>query len=186
MRSFIGTTLLIMAVAVLLTAAVGLPPHEAPYAGTARVTISARGPAGLAIEGVSTSVTLRTEAETLAFAVPVASIDTGIELRNRHLREMVEVDRFPLATLEVSRAALAFPEAGQTVARAIEGQLTLHGVKRPVSVEYRADGGAAGGSLVSGSFTLDVRDYGMEAPGYLGLKVAPEVRVAVELSLDKR
>jgi len=30
--------------------------------------------------------------------VPLAPIDTGIGLRNRHLRESLEVDKFPDAT----------------------------------------------------------------------------------------
>ena len=186
MRSFMGSTLLFAMVAVLLTAAVGLPPHEAPYAGTARVTVSAQGPAGLTIEGSSVALTMQSDAEMVAFEVPVASIDTGIELRNRHLRELVEVDRFPFARLELPRAAVGFPQAGQTISRTAQGQLTLHGVKRPVSVEYRADGGARGRSIVNASFTLDLRDHGMTPPAYLGLKVAPEVKIAAELSLEQR
>jgi polyisoprenoid-binding protein YceI len=186
MRSFMGLTFLFVALAVLLTAAVGLPPPEAPYAGTARVTVSALGPAGLAIEGSGSVLSMEIGAQTLAFEVPVASIDTGIELRNRHLRELLEVDRFPFARLELPRAAVDVPEPGQVRSQIVEGRLTLHGVMRPVSVEYRAAGGDDGRSLVSGSFALDLRDNGMAAPAWLGLKVAPGIKVAAELSLEKR
>src|SRR5881394_3719462 len=79
------------------------------------VTVLARGPAGLRIEGRSAEVSLDDEASTLVFRVPIALIDTGIGLRNRHLREALEADRYPLATLRLPRAspALSGPAMGR-------------------------------------------------------------------------
>ena len=76
------------------------------------VTVLAHGPAGLLIEGKSTAVSLEDEPSALLFKVPLAPIDTGIGLRNRHLRESLEVDKFPDATLRVIRSDLKFPKEG--------------------------------------------------------------------------
>jgi hypothetical protein len=81
-------------------------PEAAPLERAGEVTVLARGPGGLRIEGKSTEVSLAEEASALLFKVPLAPIDTGIGLRNRHLHEFLEVDKFPDATLRVRRADL--------------------------------------------------------------------------------
>src|SRR3954464_7872038 len=104
----------------------------------AAVTVAARGPGGLNIEGNSAEVSLEQEASVLIFKLPIDPIDTGIELRNRHLRASLETDRFPVASLRVSRADLTFPTTASPVAGTVTGELTLHGQTRPVAVRYRA------------------------------------------------
>src|SRR5258708_5549828 len=103
------------------------------------VTVLARGPAGLRIEGKCKDVSLEDEPSALLFKVALAPIDTGIGLRNRHLRESLEVDKFPDATLRVMRADLKFPKEGSPVESQVTGELTLHGRSRPVPVHYRSE-----------------------------------------------
>src|SRR5882724_2639397 len=110
------------------------------------VTVLARGPGGLRIEGKSTEV-------------PLAPIDTGIGLRNRHLRESLEADKFPDATLRVRRADLEFPKDGSPVERQVTGELVLHGHSRAVPVHYRAERTAGGLTRIAGSLQLDMRDF---------------------------
>src|SRR5258708_36542501 len=74
------------------------------------VTILARGPAGLRIEGKSTEVSLENEPSAHLFKGPLAPIDTGINLRNGHLRGPLEVNKFPEATLRVKRGERQFPK----------------------------------------------------------------------------
>jgi polyisoprenoid-binding protein YceI len=105
-----------------------------PLERAGEVTVLARGPGGLRIEGKSTEVSLAEEASALLFKVRLATIDTGIGLRNRHLREFLEVDKFPDATLRVRRADLEFPKEGSPVESQVTGELMLHGHSRPVLV----------------------------------------------------
>lgn len=184
MRSFMVTTFLCISVAGLLTAAIGLPRHEPPLPGSVRLRVFARGPVGLGIEGSSSAVVFEADASKLAFTLPLESIDTDIDLRNRHLRELLEVERFPVALLEVARTAVVFPAAGRTTEGAARAELTLHGTTRPVAVKYRAERGTDGRIVVDGSVLIDLPDYGLVAPTYLGLSVAPQVKVTAELSLE--
>lgn len=116
-------------------------------------------------------------------SVDLASIDTGIALRNQHLREKyLEIAKGPafdtavLSDLRLSDADGAGFE-GRT---GFSGVLLLHGVKRPVSGtgEVRRVGP---GARVEASFPLTLTDFGIEPPEYLGVGVANRVLVRVQL-----
>lgn len=147
------------------------------------VTVLARGPAGLRIEGRGSEVALEEDASTLVFKVPVAPLETGVGLRDAHLREMLEVERYPAATLRVPKSQLTFPRQREPSEGTAEGDLTLHGQSRPVKVNYRAELAADGVIKVHGSMHLDMRDFDLKAPSFLGVTVAPMVEVKVELAV---
>jgi len=148
------------------------------------VTVLARGPAGLRIEGKSSTVSLEEDASVLVFKVPIAPIQTGIDLRDRHLREMLEAEKFPDAILRVPRSGLTFPGQREASEGTATGELTLHGQSRPVEVRYRAEPGSGGVIKVSGSLQFDLRDFAIKPPSYLGVTVAPEVGAKVELAVE--
>ena len=116
-------------------------------------------------------------------SVGLASIDTGIDLRNQHLREKyLEIAKgpgFDKAVLSDLRLNDADGEGfeGRT---AFSGALLLHGVKRPVSGtgEIRR---AGRGVRVEASFPLTLTDFAIEPPEYLGVGVANRVLVRVQL-----
>ena len=151
--------------------------------GQSSVTILAQTPAGR-IEGWSSEIALEEASDMLTFKVPLAPVETGIALRDRHLREMLEVEQFPFALLQVSRSELTFPSAGKPVDGIARGELTLHGLSHPVDVRYRAKLVKGGIAKVDGSIQLDMRHFEIKYPSYFGLAVAPEVEVKVELSVE--
>jgi len=148
------------------------------------VTVLARGPGGLRIEGKSTEVSLAEEASVLLFKVPLAPIDTGIGLRNRHLREALEVEKFPDAMLRVRRADVEFPKERSPVESQVTGELMLHGHSRPVPVHYRAERRDGGLTRIAGSLQLDMREFEIVPPSYLGVAVSPDVEVAIDHAFD--
>ena len=168
-----------LVLAVLTEGAIALSSTK----GNKSVTVLARGPAGLRIEGKGSEVSLEEDDSALTFKVPLAPIETGISLRDVHLHQMLEADKYPAATLRISRSQLTFPREREPVERTAEGELTLHGQSRTVKVHYRAELGAGGVTMVRGSFQLDMRDFDIKAPSYLGVSVAPKVEVSVELAL---
>jgi len=168
-----------LVLAVLTEGAIALSSTK----GNNSVTVLARGPAGLRIEGKGSEVSLEEDDSALTFKVPLAPIETGISLRDVHLHQMLEADKYPAATLRISRSQLTFPREREPVERTAEGELTLHGQSRTVKVHYRAELGAGGVTMVRGSFQLDMRDFDIKAPSYLGVSVAPKVEVSVELAL---
>ena len=67
----------------------------------------------------------------------------------------------------------------------VRGDVTFKGVTRPSEDEITLslDGGDA--IRLQGSSVFDIRDFGMEPPRILMLKVAPEVTVTVDIVAEK-
>jgi len=115
--------------------------------------------------------------------VDLSTLDTGIELRNTHLRDKyLEIGRgaeFATAVL----SAVRLDKAGTSTFRGqtpFAGTLLLHGVRRPVAgqAEIRSEGSDV---RVLASFPLHIDDYGIAAPRYLGVGVKNEVQVKISL-----
>ena len=139
----------------------------------------ATGPAGLSITGTSSEVRASDTADSVVIVVPLTKLDTGIELRNKHMREKyLETGKFPNAELVVSKSALKYPSVGSGE---VTGQLKLHGETKPVKVKYDAKK-SGNGYAVAGSFRINIKDFGIEQPSYMGLTVKPEVDIAVKFS----
>lgn len=118
----------------------------------------------------------------------LATIDTGIVLRNQHLREKyLQVsrgrgfDHAVLTDLAVNDAAGADFQGRS----AFSGSLLLHGVAGRVTgtAEIRRSGA---GVKVDATFPLALPDYGIEPPEYLGVGVGNKVIVRVQLSAAPR
>ncbi len=152
-------------------------------AAPSRVTFSAVGPAGFAQQGTTPDLRVDDDGTTVTITVPLANLDTGIGLRNRHMREKyLEVPKYPNAVLTVRRAALVFPK-GDVSEHDAPGQLTVHGVTRPVTFHYNARGDS-GAIEVSGRIHVNMNQHGIETPGYLGVTVKPDVDVAATFSVS--
>src|SRR5438132_5755067 len=83
--------------------------------GDANVTFSGKGPAGFKIEGKTAELTVKDDGKAVTFVVPLATLKTGIDLRDRHMREKyLETDKYPNAVLEVPWSAIKLPEDGKS------------------------------------------------------------------------
>ena len=112
-------------------------------------------------------------------------LDTGIALRNRHMREeYLETARFPRAvfrptTVAVKQLTRTSTFDGEQVP--FEGELELHGVTRPVHGLARVTREA---SRVKVDATFEVRtlDFQIPIPRYMGITVAEDVKVTVHFA----
>lgn len=113
--------------------------------------------------------------------VDLATLDSGIGLRNAHMRDKyLEVgkgdgyDRAVLKDIVLSADAAAF--SGATTFAAT---LRVHGVERPVRGNARVsrDGN---GIRVDASFPVLLPDHGIAKPRYLGVGVRDDVQVKVK------
>lgn len=122
-----------------------------------------------------------------SLAVDLRTLDTGIGLRNRHLREKyLEVNKgtgFETATLSAIDLTGLSPVAPAGKG-SFTGLLTVHGVTKPVTgaVDVRR---AGGGLRVTASFRLDLADYGIAKPRYLGIGVTNTVQVEVAFDVSR-
>lgn len=122
---------------------------------------------------------------TLRVEVDLASLDTGIGLRNTHMRERhLQTDRYPQAVFTGRAVASATPaalEPGQAARVAVTGELALHGVTRPLTVEAEVTLGGDGGLRIVAAFPVRLSDHDIPRPQFLALKLADEQQVRVEL-----
>ena len=150
----------------------------------ASVLVSMQGSAGLHIEGSTHELVISESDGELVFQVPLSGLDTGIGLRNRHMRGFLDVAHFPQAELRVPRLAVVVPGPGKPAESDLVGTLNLHGVSRPCSVHYRAEQVPSGEVRVRGTTRIDIRSFGIETPSYLGVHLDPAVAVQVEFSVS--
>lgn len=125
--------------------------------------------------------------------VDLASLDTGIEKRNTHMRERhLETDKFPTATLDsvvvVSSTAPRL-EPGQTVSMEIQGRLDLHGVTRPITAHVDATYARdrdVGTLHITARFQVGLSDFQISRPKFLVLKLAEVQDVTFEATAVAR
>jgi polyisoprenoid-binding protein YceI len=150
-----------------------------PTISDPEVLFVAHGSLGMRIEGKTPELTVARNGDGLDFSVRLGTLQTGIELRDRHMRdEVFEVERFPVARLHIARVRLPDGEASGMA----PAELTVHGQTHPVNVAFRVR--PRRGYDVTASFRMDLRDYGMKPPTYLGIAVKPDVDVSADFHLD--
>jgi polyisoprenoid-binding protein YceI len=153
--------------------------------GTPTVQFTAVGPAGLTIVGTTHELDVRETETGVTVAVSLANLDTGIALRNRHMREKyLEVDKYPRAELSVARSDVRVPAAGAATSGDVDGTMVIHGVSRPVRLAYKARRDERG-IHVTGSVHVNIKEHGIQVPSYLGVTVKPDVDVTLSFDVGE-
>jgi polyisoprenoid-binding protein YceI len=114
-------------------------------------------------------------------AVDLTTLDSGIGLRNTHMRDnYLEVGKGELyARAVLSDIVLKGEAATVTGSTTFTATLLVHGTRKPVSGQVRI---ARRGSEVQGdaSFPVNLPDFGIPEPRYLGVGVKDQVQVKVK------
>jgi len=134
-----------------------------------------------ALSGTITTSAAQPSSLEGSLAVDLRTIDTGISLRNDHLREKyLEVDKgagYDKAVLSAMALKGLNPDAPEGNG-SFTASLTLHGVTETVSgpVEVRK---AGAGLRIRAAFPVNLPDYNIPEPRYLGVGVKNTVHVDV-------
>ncbi len=124
-----------------------------------------------------------------SFSFELASLDTGIDTRNEHMKEKyLKVSQNPKAVLKLeeiktSKGSIVIGEglgSGQ-----FKGLLTLNGVTKAVEGTLEGSKSEKGGENLNAKFSLKLTDYGIEIPSFAGITVADEVKLEVVTQLEK-
>lgn len=117
--------------------------------------------------------------------VDLASLDTGIALRNRHMRENhLHTDRFPEAVFTASRvdsAPAGMLPPGASVRCVVAGNFALHGVTKPLTVPVSIVRRPDGALEVDARFEVDLSDFEIPRPKFLLLKLDEVQHVTIHL-----
>jgi polyisoprenoid-binding protein YceI len=152
----------------------------------ASATFDVAGPGGINIHGKTNDLSASESGGKVKVKVALGALNTGINLRDQHMRDTyLEVGKYPNAIVEVQRSKLKFPAKGASASAQAPGSMTIHGVTKPVTIDYTAK--SRGDKIsVDGSTKIDMRDYGIVVPKYLGVGVEPDVGINVSFKVVDR
>ena len=117
------------------------------------------------------------------FEVDLNSIDTGIGLRNRHMREnYLETDRYPLAIFKgrIEKIRRAAPDSFLVT---VAGTLTIHGVERELATSGTVTS-ENGRFHVHTEFSVDLPDFRIKIPKIMFLKLSKTVQLNLDFYLQ--
>jgi len=135
------------------------------------------------VTGSVSLATARPAAFVGELSADLKTLDSGIELRNEHMRDnYLEVGK----AAGFDKAVISDIHLGDVDAESFSGRtsfsgtLALHGMSAPVKgpAEVRREGGSV---IIEASFPLLLADFGIAKPQYLGIGVKNEVQVKVSL-----
>jgi polyisoprenoid-binding protein YceI len=146
------------------------------------VTFKATGPAGLNIEGKTSTLNVKDDGTEATFSVPLNTVKTGIALRDTHMCEKyLECGKHPNADLKIKRSDVKLEEGKETTGEA-PGKLTLHGETKDVKVKYKAK--KTGGDVaIDANTTFNYTDFKVNKAEYLGAEVKAPIILNVRTTL---
>lgn len=180
MKHLILSSLLIFASAALAT-----PMKLTSNGGTVEFFAITK-PSFVKIHGIgqSASSDINIDGEKVAgtFEFDLATLDTGMAGRNDHMRDKyLQVKEFPKAKLEITGMDLKQPlKLGETtVSEApFKGNLTLHGVTKPVTGTYSLEKSGD----VNAKFSIQLSDYKIAQPSFMAITVRQDIDVQVKIA----
>jgi hypothetical protein len=169
-----------------LTALLSLPVLAAAQKkGDSSATFNAKGPAGFKLEGKTSDLKLQDDGQMLRIIVPLANMKTGIDLRDQHMREKyLEVQKYPDAVLAVPWSEIKLPADGQSSSAKGKGKMTLHGQTKDVTFSYTVQRKGSD-YQVTGNTPLNIKEFGIDIPSYLGVTVKPDIETIVAFTATK-
>lgn len=113
--------------------------------------------------------------------LPVEQLSSGNPLEDRELRRRIDARRYPTIAGD-----LTLMEETEEVGRyRVAGDLTFKGVTRRYEDEMTLEARNGAMVILAGERIFDVRDFGLEPPRLLLIKVEPDVTVRVAIVAEK-
>lgn len=124
------------------------------------------------------------DSSQLYFEVDLRTIDTGIGLRNRHMREnYLETDKYPLAAY-TGKITDAERVEGNLYKVKVEGEMDIHGVKRKQNVEGTVD--MSNNEIkISTNFIVKLTDHKIDIPKLMFFKIDENMDLHLNFYLEK-
>ncbi|MBR9859950.1 YceI family protein [bacterium] len=115
---------------------------------------------------------------TITASVDVKTINTGIEMRDNHLRsaDYFDASKYP----KISMESQSFRKSGSSFIGTFK--LTMHGVSKVVDVPFTFDQNGDDGKF-NGTFELDRLDYGVGESSWV---LSDDVKVKILLNVNKK
>jgi polyisoprenoid-binding protein YceI len=115
--------------------------------------------------------------------IPLTSFDTGDANRDSHMRETLEVAKYPHVVFKGVTTLTVPVVHGKPIDTRLQGELELHGVKRPLDLPVQVSFGPDGAAVVHAKFPVSLEAHRIERPSLLFVKVDDQLLMDVELKL---
>lgn len=116
------------------------------------------------------------------FYLDLTTLETGIEKRDRDMRETLETDKFPFAEFYGELISDFNPDFSGAQEAVVEGTFKIHGVERDTqfsgTLQMKPEG-----LLLKASWVLMLEDYDIVPPSLLFVKVDQEQKIEIEALL---
>lgn len=116
----------------------------------------------------------------LHFEMPIDALKSGNPLYDGEMQRRVDARRYPSITGDATD--LTEMDSGRYQLR---GDLTFHGVTRSVDGEINVQTQDEKTLVLEGKQTFDIREFGIQPPRILMLKVHPDVAVRVRIVAER-
>ncbi len=124
------------------------------------------------------------ESSQLHLEVRLESLDTGIGLRNRHMREdYLETDKFPYA-IYTARLTEVKRLSDTLLTATAEGKIRIHGEEKPLQVTASLVP-EANGYRVRCNFEVNLKDFKIKIPKFMFLKIGEIIRLELDFQMAR-
>lgn len=117
------------------------------------------------------------------FEVDLNSVDTGIGLRNNHMREnYLYTDKYPFAKYEGKIISAIEKDGGIFVVA--DGDFEVKGVKHKKRIQAMLY--PKGDKLkIDTDFIVNLKEHRIEVPSLMGAKISEDIKLEVEFTMNK-
>lgn len=120
----------------------------------------------------------------LYFEVDLTTLDTGIDLRNRHMRDnYLETDKYRYTFFEGKIKSIS-KETGNRYSVEVGGTLFIHGVTNEIDVRGNLNS-TDDGFFVECDFAVALPDYKIDIPQVMFMKIDEEMKLQLGFYLEK-
>lgn len=119
----------------------------------------------------------------LYFEVQLNTLETGIGLRDRHMRDnYLHTDKYPIASFTGKIIESKKSSKGWDVV--VKGEMSIHGVKKTISVNGELFKTKNGYEVIC-NFTVPLSDYKIEIPSLMFQKIDENMQIETKFYLVK-
>lgn len=122
------------------------------------------------------------------FVVPLGGLTTGIDLRDEHMRnKYLQTDKFPNAELQISELKLEkSPMTSNFITKGLpfKGKLKIHDTESDVEGNFDIES-MEHAIVIKAKTKTSIAAHKIDIPSYVGIKVADEVEINVDLKIVK-
>lgn len=126
-----------------------------------------------------------TNKSKLYFEVNLDELDTGIGLRNRHMKEnYLETFRYQYAQFN-GKIVKEEKESGKISKVSVEGEMFIHGVAKKLTVNGIIEKNKPSYKIQS-EFTIKLSDYKIEVPSLMFMRINEEIKVVLDFYMIEK